>query len=292
MTKVIKISESDIINISRIIYESEIDISYYDDDDFIEVFIINFRKWLVKNHGEKTKEYPLSYVINKHLEEFCNTLKDFDYNCSPRHRYSTKYDIIRVGQFLAKSGLEKIGKVPLSFKHTEKYKKMWDAAIKNAKIPNFISYELTEEIPFNIVFKMKYDLEDFLRSTESFNRNYIPNISEKIKNFLQKFGGIKFGRLQFGELEFNSYIDVTNTDLWTDKKFMTNLKKQFKQKPFIAEKVHSLKFYYEGYRNDTRPAIKVSFRQGNWSGRQEVRNEIRDVLRANGFNIDNIKIED
>jgi len=294
MGRVIKISESDIVKISKLIYESEIDLRQYDDEDFIEIFILNFRRWLIDNYGNETKNYPLSYVVNRYLSDYCKSIKDFNDDClsSSRYYYSPKNEMIKVGQFLAKSGLEKIGKVPLSFKHTERYKKMWETAIKKAKIPSFVSYKLIEETPFNVVFEMEYDFDDFLRSNESFDRRRgIEGIPNNIREFLEKFGGVKFGRLQHGDVNFTNRIIVNNGDMWTDKKFMTKLKKQFKQKPSVADNVHSLKFHFDRY--DNKPAIKIAFKYGNWNTRRTtVSSEIRDVLRANGFNIDNIKIED
>ena len=96
MGRVIKISESDIVKISKLIYESEIDLRQYDDEDFIEIFILNFRRWLIDNYGNETKNYPLSYVVNRYLSDYCKSIKDFDDDClsSSRYYYSPKNEIL------------------------------------------------------------------------------------------------------------------------------------------------------------------------------------------------------
>lgn len=289
MSKIVKISESNIIKISEIIYESEIDLSIYGDDDFVEVFIINFRKWLINNVGEETKNFPLSYVINKHLKAFCDSIDGLTLDCTNYGRYGKP--MVSVGQFLVKSGLENIGKTPISFKHTEKFKKLWDTAIKKANIPDFVSYELIEDKPFDVRFIITYNLEDYLRSKQKFSyNNKISDISRRVEQFLTKYGGVKFGKIQFGEVDFKTYIQIENMDMWTNKTFATNIKNQIKMDPKVSRDVHSLRFYFDKY--DNKPSVKIAYKDsGRWQSRDESVTLLQDILIKAGFNIYNLSID-
>ena len=37
----------------------EIDVSDYNDEDFLEIFVTEFRPWIKKNHGDEVGEYPM-----------------------------------------------------------------------------------------------------------------------------------------------------------------------------------------------------------------------------------------
>ncbi len=51
---------------NNIIFES-IDVTQYNDEDFVEVFVMEFRPWIRKNHGDEVGEYPMSLLVNVKL---------------------------------------------------------------------------------------------------------------------------------------------------------------------------------------------------------------------------------
>jgi hypothetical protein len=56
---------------NNIIFES-IDVTQYNDEDFVEVFVMEFRPWIRKNHGDEVGEYPMSLLVKKYINEFAN----------------------------------------------------------------------------------------------------------------------------------------------------------------------------------------------------------------------------
>jgi hypothetical protein len=69
MKKVLSLTESELIKVINRIVESYND-DTYDDEDYVEVFFHYFRPWVKKNHGDEIGEYPLSYLVKKHVAEF------------------------------------------------------------------------------------------------------------------------------------------------------------------------------------------------------------------------------
>ena len=63
---------------NNIIFES-IDVTQYNDEDFIEVFVMEFRPWIRKNHGDEVGEYPMSLLVKKYIKAISAELKEFTY---------------------------------------------------------------------------------------------------------------------------------------------------------------------------------------------------------------------
>ena len=59
MKKVIKLSEEKLGEIISLIME-QVKLEDYEEEDFIEGFLITFRQWITEKLGDESKKYPLS----------------------------------------------------------------------------------------------------------------------------------------------------------------------------------------------------------------------------------------
>jgi len=62
MEKFSTLTEQDVKRITNLVKE-QVDVSEYDDSDFIEVFVKYFRPWIKKFHGDEVSEYPMSHLV-------------------------------------------------------------------------------------------------------------------------------------------------------------------------------------------------------------------------------------
>ena len=91
---------------NNIIFES-IDVTQYNDEDFIEVFVMEFRPWIRKNHGDEVGEYPMSLLVKKYLDDFNN-----HYEIYVGSSYGgILLRMAKSGMALAKKGIKKL--IPL-----------------------------------------------------------------------------------------------------------------------------------------------------------------------------------
>ena len=60
--------------ISKNLVLENVDLSGYDDEDFIEVFLTYFRPWVKSKHGDEIGARPFSYLFNTYLKEFCKLI--------------------------------------------------------------------------------------------------------------------------------------------------------------------------------------------------------------------------
>ena len=73
MENITSLTKQDIKRIANIVKE-QIDVSEYEDSDFIEVFVKYFRPWIKKFHGDEVGEYPMSHLVAKYLKDFKDQL--------------------------------------------------------------------------------------------------------------------------------------------------------------------------------------------------------------------------
>jgi len=289
MNKVSKITESDIRFISELIYESNLDVSSFDNVDRYLAFVEVFRNWYRENYGEKGLNYPLSYLLSKHMGKF---MSDFGIKELPRYMGSNLNSTIQhIGTELLKSEKYKFD-LGYKYQHTKKHKKLWDIAINKLNLPSFITYELTEESPFNVKFVLNYDFETLLKSDFMFkpagtsidNRFNTNSIDMFLRNFLSKYGGIKFGNPVQSEVRLTVIDSSNGPEKWVDNYFNKKIKSKLRESEIIREMVHSFKFIYENYKRG--PSIVYTLRN-NWRSKytsSDVENEIKRIITEMGYN--------
>lgn len=295
MSKVVKITESDIRFISELIYESNVDVSSFDNVDRYLAFIEVFRNWYRENHGEKGLNYPLSYLLSKHINKF---MEDFGIEPLPRYMSANLQSKIQhIGTELLKSEKYKFD-LDYKYQHTKKHKKLWDIVIKKLNLPSFITYDLIEETPFNIKFVINYDFKNLLQSDFMFkpagattdNKFNANGVDLFLTNFLTKYGGVKFGNPVQSEVRLNVIDSSNSEELWTDNFFNKKIKSKLRESEIIREMVHSFKFKYDNYRRG--PSIIYTLRN-NWRSKyssSDVEDEIKKILSEIGYNPKQISV--
>ena len=86
------------------ILSEDINLSEYSDEDFVEVFVMEFRPWIRKNHGDEVGQYPMSLLVKKYIREFAleSGLEELDL------RYSNILNqMIKIGRQLVKQEIIK-----------------------------------------------------------------------------------------------------------------------------------------------------------------------------------------
>jgi hypothetical protein len=295
MNKVSKITESDIRFISELIYESNVDVSSFDNVDRYLAFVEVFRNWYREKYGKKGLNYPLSYLLSKYMNQF---ISDFDIQELPRHAKVNLNSMIQyVGTELLKSEKYKFD-LDYKYQHTKKHKKLWDIAIKKLNLPSFITYELTEESPFNVRFVINYDFETLLKSdfmfkpagTTTDNKFSANAVDMFLANFLSKYGGIKFGNPVQSEVRLTVIDSSNGPEKWVDNYFNKKIKSKLRESEIIREMVHSFKFIYDNYRRG--PSILYVLRN-NWRSKytsSDVENEIKRIITEMGYNPKQISV--
>lgn len=295
MNKVVKITESDIRFISELMYESNVDVSSFDNVDRYLAFIEVFRNWYREKYGEKGLNYPLSYLLSKYMNQF---MADFGIEPLPRYMSANLQSKIQyIGTELLKSEKYKFD-LGYKYQHTKKHKKLWDIAIKKLNLPSFITYDLIEETPFNIKFVINYDFKNLLQSDFMFkpagattdNKFNANGVDLFLKNFLTKYGGVKFGNPVQSEVRLNVIDSSNSEELWTDNFFNKKIKSKLRESEIIREMVHSFKFKYDNYKRG--PSIIYTLRN-NWRSKyssSDVEDEIKRILSEIGYNPKQISV--
>ena len=73
MEKFSTLTEQDVKRITNLVKE-QVDVSEYEESDFIEVFVKYFRPWVKRFHGDEVSEYPMSHLVKKYNADF---IKDY-----------------------------------------------------------------------------------------------------------------------------------------------------------------------------------------------------------------------
>ena len=144
MKKVLSLTESELIKVINRIVESYRD-DVYDDEDYVEVFFKYFRPWVKKNHGDEIGEYPLSYLVKKYVAEFAvdNGMNPDNVIFGYRNNIT---NATYIGKSLVSQGKHKLPSLRSQEKFTEKYKKPLEFFVSELNLPDFIKFELIEEI--------------------------------------------------------------------------------------------------------------------------------------------------
>ena len=126
----------------------EVNVSEYNDEDFIEAFVMEFRPWIKKNHGDEVGEYPMSLLVKKYIKEFSAAIGVPE---SRLRHYNTVQQMRAIGVEIVTSGMRKLPTLSKDFLFTEKFKKIIDYFISSYNLPDFIKVHLEETSPFSVL---------------------------------------------------------------------------------------------------------------------------------------------
>lgn len=276
MKKVLSLTESELIKVINRIVESYND-DVYDDEDYVEVFFHYFRPWVKKNHGDEIGEYPLSYLVKKHVAEFAvdNGMNPDNVIFSYRNSLT---NAVNIGKSLVKQGKHKLPSLRSQEKFTEKFKKPLEFFISELNLPDFIKFELIEETPYNILARFDVDWEGLIKyqGTEKVKPDaIIKELTQRIKDFL----GVEIGNPTYGQLSLKLKKDYVGIDEWVKKTLNKEIKKKFRELP-NSRILHAIRFETKSY--ELGGELKLSFK--NWTGRNDFIKNAKDLLQSMGYN--------
>ena len=283
MKKTLTLTESELVQVVNKIVESYSDDTYAD-EDYVEVFLHYFRPWVKKNHGDEIGEYPLSYLVKRHIKEFVldNGMHPDNVIFGYRNNLTNAANI---GKKLVQQGKHKLPSLRSQDKFTERYKGPLGFFISQLDLPDFIKINFTENTPYNVHIQMLVDWEGLIKSQgeERYNVNTIKKeIEDKIKGFL----GVELGNPTHGQLRLNfSHADYVGIDEWVKKGLNKEIKKKVKELP-NARILHAIKF--ETSRPSLGGELKLSFK--SWNGRNDFMKNVKDLLQSLGYNTNILKV--
>ncbi len=285
MKRIISLTESELMNVVKTILE-QVNLNDYIAEDFVEVSLHYFRPWIKQTHGEEIGQYPLSFLIKKYLDEFCED-KHIDLGST---YYANNYNkLAAVGKSIVKKGLHELPSMKPKGLFTEKYKKGITALLDRLDIPDYMELKITEPEPYNVKIKTYIKFESLLKSENKLGSSSV--ITNKLKQYFQDYLGVIYGLASHGEL--NLYIDDTpvylGQDEWVKNVFNKELKKKIKELPEAKSVLRSIKLDVSPYLYAT---IKLGFNgSSRWNSQREFKVKVIDLLKEMGYNTSILKVE-
>jgi hypothetical protein len=279
----ITLNKSEMIKFVSMIVE-QVNLSGYDEEDFVEVFVNLFRPWIKSKHGDEVSKYPMSYLAKKYFEEFTT-----DYNIESDRYGTTMKKIISVGREIVRNGAYQLPSLNSNKKFTERFKKPLLFLVDNLKLPDFINLKFDEEMPNKVRGEVIVDFPKMIKSSDGPKSPY--TISKKLLKSFEDYLGVEFGSPVHGKLDF--YLNTTPTyvglDEWIKKEFNKNIKKQIKELPLAERNISSLKFILNT--NHIKGEIKIGWkRDSRWSEHNKVKEEVRNILKSMGYNTEILEV--
>jgi hypothetical protein len=276
MENITSLTEQDIKRIANIVKE-QIDVSEYEDSDFIEVFVKYYRPWIKKFHGDEVGEYPMSYLVAKYLKDF-NT--DYGIVINDIYYRSDLLKIIEIGKALARKGFHKLPSLKKQGMFLEKYKKGLDMLIDYLDLPKFMEIKFHEKKPYSVSAWIETDFDEMLKYDGEIKDNL--KYMGKLKNYISSFLGVEYGSTAHGNLQLDTQGPVfEGEEEWVKNIFNKKIKTAIKNLPNAKYTVHSTKLIV--HRNSFSAEIILTFRQGNWRIESDIKESVREVLLSMGY---------
>jgi hypothetical protein len=279
----ITLNKSEMIKFVSMIVE-QVNLSGYDEEDFVEVFVNLFRPWIKSKHGNEVSKYPMSYLAKKYFEEFTT-----DYNIESDRYGTTMKKIISAGREIVRKGVYQLPSLNTNTKFTERFKKPLLFLVDNLKLPDFINLKFDEEMPNKVRGEVIVDFPKMIKSSNSPTSAY--HISKKLQKQFEDYLGVEFGSPVHGKLDF--YLNTTPTyiglDEWIKKEFNKNIKKQIKELPLAERNISSLKFILNT--SHFKGEIKIGWkRDSRYGEHHKIKEEVRNVLKSMGYNTEILEV--
>jgi hypothetical protein len=257
----------------------EVDLYGYDNSDFIEVFYMFFRKWVIENHGDEIGKYPASFLIKKYFDDFTD-----DLGISVRWG-SSEQKMANVGKELVKQGKHSLTSLRPEVKFTEKHKRALDIFLKTLKLPDFLRVEFNEDSPYHLQFITYIDVPKMFANLEyEYPTREIKKPEFKLRTFIKDVMGIEIGNPVAGQLSLESYTQSVNQDEF-DKE-LRKIRKELKSG--FENRISRITFSYDNYVG----ILKVAFpRYAGYSQRSNIADEMSKRLVKMGYNKNALKMK-
>jgi hypothetical protein len=269
------------------ILSEDIDISGYSDEDFLEVFVTEFRIWIRRNHGDEVGEYPMSLLVKKYIKEFAEEYGLTEHDL----RYSNTFTkMVVIGKKLVQTEIRTLPSLKKDIIFTERFKKIIDHFISNYNIPDFIKIHFQEDSPFVVRGWMTADFEPAMKYYGSLND--VHKFSREFNNLITNYLGFELGSPAHGNLDyyFESGFRLLGVDEWVKGVLNKKIKKEIKTLPGKSA-LHSMKFNVNN--SQLRGEIKLVYSQNDRYGyRDNFKDELKKYLKDLGYNPDRLQVSD
>ena len=257
----------------------EVDLHGYDNSDFIEVFYMFFRKWVIENHGDEIGKYPASVLIKKYFDDF---VADMGISVTWG---STESKMARAGQQLVLTGKHTLSSLRPDVYFTEKHKRALDVFLKTLNLPDYLSVEFNEDSPYNLQFITYIDIPKMMRNLEyQHPAQEIGKPATKLRKFIKEVMGIEMGNPIAGQLSLSTYTQSVNQDVF-DKE-LRKIRKELKNG--FENRISRITFTYDRYIG----VLKVIFpRYAGYSQRGEIAREMNDRIKNMGYNNNALRVD-
>jgi hypothetical protein len=292
MERKIEITEEKICEIINLVLEQSVDLSDYEDEDFFDAYFILFRQWLSEKLGDDAKKYPTSFLLKKYGRKFekeigidnPDTLDDEPENDEKRYTFN-RYQIKSLIKSLVDKGKYSLPRISIEKKFTEKYAKALPIMVERLGLPDYVSVEFEEEKPNKVWVKFNIDFPKMVTSPDGVGYLNANGLLTKLKSYLHNFLGVDFGNPLYGEVEMEtSDINYVGLDEWTKTVLNKKIKKDIKNLP-EGPNIQRINFEV---RSGT---ATMKFVTKSWKNRTELKNQIEDYLKRNGYNEKTLQVE-
>ena len=277
MEKFSTLTEQDVKRITNLVKE-QVDVSEYDDSDFIEVFVKYFRPWIKKFHGDEVSEYPMSHLVKKYTADF---IKDHGIEIRDRYYSSDLKKLVDIGKALVVKGTHNLPSLKKEGRFLEKYDKGLTALIEYLDLPKFMKIKFREDKPYNVGVWIEANFDEMLKYDGEVKEN--SKYMDELKNYISSFLGVEYGSPAHGNLQLHIHSPILeNEDEWVKNVFNKKIKTAIRNLPNAKGKIHSTKLNVN--RTSFKANIQLTFRQGNWRVESDLNKGTKDILLSMGYN--------
>jgi hypothetical protein len=277
MEKFSTLTEQDVKRITNLVKE-QVDVSEYDDSDFIEVFVKYFRPWIKKFHGDEVSEYPMSHLVKKYTTDF---IKDYGIEIRDRYYSNDLKKLVDIGKSIVVKGAHNLPSLKKEGRFLEKYDKGLKALIEYLDLPKFMKIKFREDKPYNVGVWIEANFDEMLKYDGEVKDN--SKYMDELKNYITSFLGVEYGSPAHGNLQLQIHGPILeNEDEWVKNVFNKKIKTAIRNLPNAKGKIHSTKLNIN--RGNFRVNVQLTFRQGNWRVESDINKGIKDLLLSMGYN--------
>jgi len=277
MEKFSTLTEKDVKRITNLVKE-QVDVSEYDDSDFIEVFVKYFRPWIKKFHGDEVSEYPMSHLVKKYTADF---IKDHGIEIRDRYYSNDLKKLVDIGKSLVVKGTHNLPSLKKEGRFLEKYDKGLTALIEYLDLPKFMKIKFREDKPYNVGVWIEANFDEMLKYDGEVKEN--SKYMDELKNYISSFLGVEYGSPAHGNLHLVIHGPILeNEEEWVKNIFTKKIKTAIRNLPNAKGKIHSTKLNVN--RTSFKANIQLTFRQGNWRVESDLNKGTKDILLSMGYN--------
>jgi hypothetical protein len=276
MEKFSTLTEKDVKRITNLIKE-QVDVSEYDDSDFIEVFVKYFRPWIKKFHGDEVSEYPMSHLVKKYTADF---IKDYGIEIRDRYYSNDLKKLVDIGKSIVVKGAHNLPSLKKEGRFLEKYDKGLKALIEYLDLPKFMKIKFREDKPYNVGVWIEANFDEMLKYDGEVKDN--SKYMDELKNYISSFLGVEYGSPAHGNLQLHVHSPtLENEEEWVKNVFNKKIKTAIRNLPNAKGKIHSTKLNVN--RTSFKANIQLTFRQGNWRVENDLNKGTKDILLSMGY---------